>query len=69
MDELFTDSVNLQRIAEATERIASAVERMATPEEAQTCTHPTDEREDLGSTMGHPRYRCKACGHEEGSAE
>lgn len=28
------------------------------------CAHPITERQDLGSTMGHPRWRCKVCGYE-----
>lgn len=28
------------------------------------CDHPEDQRIDL-STMGHPRWQCKLCGHLE----
>lgn len=59
------------------ERVAAALERIAAALELQNdllgqagaaepvCPHPEDAREDH-STMGHPRWRCKACGYSEG---
>ncbi len=32
------------------------------PHAGLPCTHPEDKREDR-STMGHPRWRCLACGY------
>jgi transposase-like protein len=58
------------RIAQALERIADAMEfqngLLAPQESGETaCLHPEDERENL-STMGHPRWKCKACGFSVG---
>ncbi len=51
----------LERIAVALEQIHAGFAAAPLP-----CPHPESEREDRGSTMGHPRWRCGLCGYEEG---
>lgn len=57
-----------ERQAAALERIAAVLEAMhehlrQAPDVVE-CQHPEEERTDLGSTMGHERWRCKLCGYE-----
>lgn len=52
-----------ERVAAALERIADALEMqnaLLASGDAPECPHPAEEREDH-STMGHQRWRCKAC--------
>ena len=35
------------------------------PEQSKGCQHPEERRVDM-STMGHRKWRCRDCGHEEG---
>jgi transposase-like protein len=51
--------VALERIADTLNAIHHALQGQ--PVE---CPHPEEERQDLGSTMGHERWRCKVCGYE-----
>jgi len=58
------------RAVAALEQIAvvlTAMQMTLVGEGAPPCPHPESERVDRGSTMGHPRWRCKQCGHDEGT--
>lgn len=52
------------RIVRALERIADALDRLAPVETDHACTHPPDQRDHTGATMGRPRWRCTACGYQ-----
>jgi hypothetical protein len=58
-------AADLDRIAIALERIADLLDvPEMPPPDPIPCAHPWSAREDRGSTMGHPRFRCKQCGYE-----
>jgi transposase-like protein len=54
----------VERLSVAAEAIASGFMVAFVTQDGQPCLHPASEREDLGSTMGHERWRCKVCGFE-----